>query len=68
MDMKTEKYELIEETLEVSSLKRDQCIDVKYEEGCDLAPFPVILCEDKVSSVANVSGCTEKCKEDFLLC
>jgi hypothetical protein len=65
MDIKKEVYGLIEETPEVSSLKRDQRIDVKYEEGYDPPPFPVILCEDKVSSVANVSRCTEKCREDF---
>jgi hypothetical protein len=50
MAIKKEEYELIGETLQVSSLKRDQCIDIKYEEGYPPA-FPVILCEDKVSSV-----------------
>lgn len=51
MDIKKEEYELIEETPEVSSLKREQRIDIKYEEGYDPPAFPVILCEDKVSSV-----------------
>jgi hypothetical protein len=51
MDMKKEEYELIEETPEVSSLKRDQRIDIKYEESYEPPTFPVILCDDKVSSV-----------------
>jgi hypothetical protein len=66
MDIKKEDDELIEETPEVSSLKRDQRIDIKYEEGYDPPPFPVILCEDKVSFVTNVSR-TEKCGVDFSL-
>jgi hypothetical protein len=60
MDTKKEEYELLEETPEISSLKRDQRNDIKYEEGYDPPPFPVILCEDEVSSVTSVSRCMEK--------
>jgi nitrate reductase cytochrome c-type subunit len=66
MDIKKEEYEMIEETPEVSSRKRDQRIDIKYEEGYDPPAVPVIICEYKVSSVTNVSRGTEKYTRIFL--
>lgn len=59
MDMKKEESEVNEETFE-SSFKGDDRIDIKYED-CSAPPFPVIICENTVSSVTNVSCCTETC-------
>jgi hypothetical protein len=49
MDTKKEECELNDEPPEISSLMRNQRIDMKYEEGYDPPPFPVIICENKVS-------------------
>jgi hypothetical protein len=60
MDIKIEENELKGERVEFYSLKREERIDMKYEEGNVPAPFSVIICEDMVSSVTNVTCCSEK--------
>jgi hypothetical protein len=56
MDMKKEECELNKEMFQ--SFKGDDRIDIKYEDR-SVPPFSTIICEATVSSVTNVSCCTE---------
>jgi hypothetical protein len=52
MDVIKKEHDSDETTSQISSLKAEQVVAIKYEEYYDLNPFPVIVNKEKVSSIS----------------